>query len=91
MIIASFRSGSANYYRIGFPEGEIVQLTDEPEIQGYSGIISPDGTDLLYTTGGTMRGVNLETLATRDALGVCWWASSVSSPSAQTTPPWWLP
>ncbi len=65
VIVASYRSGSANYYRIGFPRGDIVQLTDEPNIQGYSGIISPDGSELLYSAGSNLRGVRLDTLETR--------------------------
>ena len=65
VVVASYRSGSVNYYKILFPDGEIVQLTDEPDIHGYSGIISSDGTELLYTAGGAVRGVRLDTLEIR--------------------------
>ena len=65
VVVASYRSGAVNYYLIGFPHGDILQLTDEPDIQGYSGIISPDGTELIYTAGGAVRGVHLATLETR--------------------------
>lgn len=65
VVVASYRSSSVNYYKIGFPDGGITQLTDEAEIHGYSGIISPDGAELLYTAGGAVRGVHLDTLTTR--------------------------
>jgi WD40 repeat protein len=64
VIVASYRSGAVNFYKIGFPGGEMLQLTDEPGIHGYSGVISPDGTELFYTAGGYVRAVHLETLAT---------------------------
>ena len=62
VVVASYRSGAVNYYRVGFPDGDMIQLTDEPDIHGYSGIISGDGTKVLYTAGGRIRSVDLETL-----------------------------
>ncbi|HCP99455.1 MAG TPA: hypothetical protein DIT99_01595 [Candidatus Latescibacteria bacterium] len=65
VIFASYRSGETNYYKAEFLEGDIRQLTDEPGIHGYSGIISPDGSALLYTAGDSVKTVDLESLATR--------------------------
>lgn len=65
IIFASFRSGAANFYRAGFPEGEITQLTDSPEINSFSAVISPDATELVYTAGGRIMALNLSTLAER--------------------------
>jgi Tol biopolymer transport system component len=65
VIVASYRSGTVNFYRIGFPDGHILQLTDEPGIHGYSGVLSPDGTELLYTAGDKVRAVGLDSLKTR--------------------------
>jgi oligogalacturonide lyase len=63
LVFASMRSGRANYYRMAFPGGEIVQLTDEDGLHGYSGVFSRDGRRLFYTAAGAVRWVDLETLA----------------------------
>lgn len=65
VVFASYRSGEAQYYRAGFPEGEIVQLTDTGGIGGYSGILSADGRMLYYTAAGAVRAVDLGTLQDR--------------------------
>lgn len=65
VVFASYRSGAPNYYRAGFPEGDIVQLTDEPDVHGYSGIISPDGAELFYTAGDSVKAVHLQSLEAR--------------------------
>lgn len=65
VIVASYRSGTVNYYRIAFPDGVMVQLTDESGIHGYSGVLSSDGRELLYTAGGLVRGVSLNAIETR--------------------------
>lgn len=65
VIVASYRSGRVDYFKIGFPDGPILQLTDEPGVHGYSGILSPGGDELLYTAGSRVRGVHLHTLKTR--------------------------
>jgi oligogalacturonide lyase len=62
LIFASYRTGRCEYFRRGFPDGETVQLTDEEGIHGYSGLITPDGHRLLYTAGGAVRVVDLESL-----------------------------
>jgi oligogalacturonide lyase len=62
LIFASYRTGRCEYYRRGFPDGETVQLTDEEGVHGYSGLIAPDGRQLLYTAGGAVRRLDLETL-----------------------------
>ncbi len=65
VVFASYRSGEVQYYRAGFPEGEIVQLTDTGGIGGYSGILSGDGATLYYTAAGGVRAVDLRTLDDR--------------------------
>lgn len=64
-IFASYRSGEVQYYRAGFPAGEIVQLTDATGVGGYSGILSADGGTLFYTASGTVRAADLGTLEER--------------------------
>lgn len=65
LIFCSYRSGSPQFYRAGFPEGEIVAITDEPEINGFSAIITPDGRGIYYTAGGRVRQCDLFTGAAR--------------------------
>jgi oligogalacturonide lyase len=61
LIFCSYRGGSPQFYRTGFPAGEIERLTDEPGIHGFSGVISPDGTQLYYTAGSRVRALTLDT------------------------------
>ncbi len=63
VVFASYRTGRCEYFRRGFPGGDTVQLTDEPGVHGYSGLITPDGQRLLYTAEGAVRAVDLESLA----------------------------
>ncbi|MDW8027385.1 MAG: hypothetical protein RMK94_03230 [Armatimonadota bacterium] len=66
VIFASNRSGTWQFYKARFPEGEIVQLTDEPQgVSGYSGHLSPDGQELFYNAFGFIKAVNIETLQER--------------------------
>lgn len=63
LVFASYRTGRCEYFKRGFPEGETVQITEEEGVHGYSGLITPDGCRLLYTAGGAVRALDLETLA----------------------------
>lgn len=65
LIFASYRSGKPNFYKLQFPSGEMVQLTDGEGIHGYSGVISKDGKELFFTQGGAIKAVNLESLQER--------------------------
>lgn len=66
LIFASNRSGAWQFYKARFPQGEIVQLTDDPlGVHGYSGHLTPDGQELLFTAHGEIRSVHLETLQER--------------------------
>jgi oligogalacturonide lyase len=62
LIFATYRTGRCEYFRRGFPEGETVQITEEG-VHGYSGLITPEGGRLLYTAGGSVRSLDLQTLA----------------------------
>lgn len=62
LVFASNRSGRINFFRLGFPHGEIVQLTDEEGVHGYSGVFSRDGRRLYYTAAGAVRWVELQSL-----------------------------
>jgi Tol biopolymer transport system component len=65
IVFTSYRSGSPNFYKLKFPDGEIVQLTEAKGIGGYSGIISKNGRELFYTQGGAIKVVSLESLEER--------------------------
>jgi oligogalacturonide lyase len=60
LVFASTRSGRTEFYRLAFPDGEIVQLTDEEGVHGYSGVISSNGTRLYYTAAGAVKALALE-------------------------------
>ena len=61
LIFTSYRSGKANFYKIQFPDGDIVQLTNGEEVHGYSGVIAKNGTKLFYTEGDSIKAINLDT------------------------------
>src|SRR5207248_2358790 len=61
LVFASYRTGRCEFFLRGFPAGDTVQLTEEEEVHGYSGTITPDGRSLLYTAGGTVRSLDLAT------------------------------
>ncbi len=65
LIFTSYRSGKANFYKIQFPDGDIVQLTNAEEVHGYSGVIAKDGTELFYTEGDSIKAINLDTFEER--------------------------
>jgi hypothetical protein len=62
LVFASYRAGACQYFRLDFPGGPIVQLTDGPGVHGYSGIFSADGRRLYYTQGGAVRAIDLVSL-----------------------------
>ena len=59
LVFASYRTGRCEFFTRGFPEGETVQLTNEEDVHGYSGLITRDGRSLLYTASGAVRAVDL--------------------------------
>ena len=65
VVFSSYRSGQVQFFRGKVPEGDIVQLTEEAGISGYSGVMSGDGNTLYYTAGGSIRAVHLRTLDDR--------------------------
>ena len=65
LIFTSYRSGKPNFFKLEFPNGDIVQLTDAEDIHGYSGVISKDGTELFYTQADAIKAIYLDTLEER--------------------------
>ncbi len=65
LIFTSYRSGNPNFFKLDYPDGDIVQLTDGAAVHGYSGVISKDGKDLYYTEGETIKAIHLDTLEER--------------------------
>jgi len=61
LIFTSYRSGNANFFKLEFPNGDIVQLTNGEEVHGYSGVIAKDGTALFYTEGDSIKAIHLDT------------------------------
>ena len=65
LIFTSYRSGKPSFFKLAFPNGDIVQLTDADEVHGYSGVISKDGTELFYTQADAIKAIHLDTLEER--------------------------
>jgi len=65
LIFTSYRTGSPNFFAVGFPRGDIVQLTDGEGIHGFSGVLDPTGETLYFTRKGEVRSLDLVTLEER--------------------------
>ena len=65
LIFTSYRSGKPNFFKLEFPNGDIVQLTNADDIHGYSGVISKDGTELFYTQANAIKAIHLDTFEER--------------------------
>lgn len=65
VIFASNRSGTTQFFRAGFPDGAIVQLTDGDAVHGFSGVIAPDGGSLYFTRSGAIVALDLGDLSER--------------------------
>ena len=65
LIFTSYRSGKPNFFKLEFPNGDIVQLTDTDDIHGYSGVISKEGTELFYSQADAIKAIHLDTFEER--------------------------
>ncbi len=65
LVFASFRSGSAQFYKACFPTGSFKQLTDSKDINSFSSILSGDGGGLYFTRGGQIVALRLADLQER--------------------------
>ena len=65
LIFTSYRSGKPNFFKLEFPNGDIVQLTDADDIHGYSGVISKEGTELFYSQADAIKAIYLDTFEER--------------------------
>jgi hypothetical protein len=65
LFFTSYRTGSAQLFEAGFPEGPLRQLTDGPAIHAFSPILHPGGREVLFVRGGGVWSVNLSSLEER--------------------------
>ncbi len=54
LIFTSYRSGQPQLFEVGFPDGEIRQLTDGEPIHAFSAVISPEGDSVYFVRGGSV-------------------------------------
>ena len=52
VVFTSYRTGTAQLFEAGFPDGEIRQLTGGPAIHPYSPVIHADGARIYFVRGG---------------------------------------
>ncbi len=62
LLFTSYRSGSAQLFEAGFPDGEIRQLTEGPAIHPFSPAIHPDGEGIFFVRGGGIWRLDRRTL-----------------------------
>jgi len=70
LFFTSYRTGSAQLFQAGFPEGAIRQLTDGPGIHPFSPAAHPDGREIFFVRGGGLWAVELLSLAERRVGGI---------------------
>ncbi len=63
LVFAGTRTGESNFFQACFPEGEIRQLTDQPDINGFSAVLTRAGRKLLYTCGSSIHMLDMEDLS----------------------------
>ncbi len=61
VLFAGYRSGSAQLFDAGFPDGDIRQLTGDDPVHPFSALIAPDGT-VLFVRGGSIWRLDRESL-----------------------------
>jgi oligogalacturonide lyase len=65
VIFTSYRTGSAQLFEAGFPEGEIRQLTEGGAIHPFSPIIAPQGETVFFVREGSIWETTLDSLEER--------------------------
>ena len=65
IFFTSYRTGAAQLFQAGFPDGSIRQLTEGPSVHPYSPAAHPDGREILFVRGGELCAVDLQSLAER--------------------------
>ena len=68
LLLISYRSGSAQLYEAGFPDGEIRQLTDGAAIHAFSPAIHPDGRRIFFVRKGSIWVLDRATLEERQVV-----------------------
>ncbi|HAX41790.1 MAG TPA: oligogalacturonate lyase family protein [Bryobacteraceae bacterium] len=63
LIFVSYRTGEAQLFETGFPDGPVRQLTDGASIHAYSPTLSPDGATVFFVRGGGIWRLDRATLA----------------------------
>ena len=64
-MFTSYRSGSAQFYEAGFPQGEIRQLTASPGIHPFSAAYSRSGDHIFFVRGGSIVELDRSTFSER--------------------------
>jgi hypothetical protein len=62
IFFVSYRTGSAQLFRAGYPEGDIVQMTDGPPIHPYSPALHPNREQIVFTRGGALWSLRIRDL-----------------------------
>ena len=69
LVFTSYRDrGAAQLFEVGFPDGEIRQLTDGAPIHPFSPAILPGGETVLFVRGGSIRELNRLELTERQVV-----------------------
>lgn len=70
LFFTSYRTGSAQLFEAGFPDGPIRQLTDGPGIHPFSPAASPLSGEIFFVRGGDLWAIERDSLGERRVAGV---------------------
>jgi hypothetical protein len=69
LVFTSYRTGSAQLFEAGFPDGEVRQLTDGDAIHPFSPAIAPDGRSVYFVRRGDVWQIDRASLEERRIAG----------------------
>lgn len=65
LLFCSYRSGAAQFFEAGFPDGAIRQLTDGPAVHPFSAAFHPSGERVFFVRSGAIVELDRRTLSER--------------------------
>jgi len=65
LLFTSYRTGEAQLFSAGFPEGSVRQLTHGPAIHAFSPAIHPNGQEIFFVRGGGLWAIECSSLNER--------------------------
>lgn len=86
LLFCSYRTGAAQFFEAGFPDGEIRQLTEGGAVHPFSAAFHPSGDSVFFVRGGTI--VELDRRGLRERVVVSFEGAQLGECSLDRTGQW---